>query len=104
MQNGSKYTEISLSPISRYSFALQVALGPRSPKLTIFVRTTTTTTIDIQNDCFTHCACVRGNYREKEISLDQGLELGEVESLDNAVKPKPEPELLILLKRLCMHM
>ena len=58
------YTETSFSPISRYSFVLQVAQGPRSPKLAIFVRTTTTTimttTTDIQTDCFTPCACVQG--------------------------------------------
>ena len=54
------YTETSFSPISRYSFALQVAQGPRWPKLAIFVWTTTTTMTDIQTDCFTPCACARG--------------------------------------------
>ena len=57
VQNNSKYTETSFSPISRYSFVLQVAQGPRSPKLAIFVRTTTT---DGQTNCFTPCACTRG--------------------------------------------
>ena len=61
VQNDSKYTdtETSFSLISRYSFASQVAQGPRSPKLVIFVQTTTT---DIQTDCFSPCACARGNY------------------------------------------
>ena len=65
VQSNSKYTEASFSPISMYSFALQVAQGPRTPKLAIFVRTTTTTTTttDIQTDCFTPCACARGNYQ-----------------------------------------
>ena len=59
---GSKYSETSFSPISRYSFALQVAQGPRSPKLATFVQTTTTTTTtDIQTNCFTPCACAQGN-------------------------------------------
>ena len=44
----------SFSPISTYSFALLVAQAPRSPKQAIFVRTTT-------DDCFTPCACARGN-------------------------------------------
>ena len=58
VQNDLKYTETSFSPISRHSFALQVAQGPRSPKLVIFVRTMT----DIQTDCFTPCACAQGKY------------------------------------------
>ena len=59
VQNDSKYTETSFLPISRYSFALQVAQGPRSPKLPIFMQTTTTT--DIQTDCFTPCTCAWDN-------------------------------------------
>ncbi|MCG8627030.1 MAG: hypothetical protein MJE68_34150 [Proteobacteria bacterium] len=38
---------------------------PRTRNLVIFVPTTTTTTmttIDRQTDCFTPCACARGNY------------------------------------------
>ena len=57
-------TEASFSPIWTYSFALLVAQAPRSPKQVIFVRTTTTTTTtDIQTDCFTPCACARGEVR-----------------------------------------
>ena len=39
---------------------LLVAQAPRSPKQAIFVRTTTTTT----DNCFTPCACARGNKRK----------------------------------------
>ena len=58
VQNDSKYTEASFLPISLYSFAILVAQAPRSPKQVIFVRTTTTT--DIQTDCFIPCACALG--------------------------------------------
>ena len=42
---------------------LQYPQMPRTRDLVIFVpTTTTTTTTDRQTDCFTPCACTRGNY------------------------------------------
>ena len=43
VQSNSKHTEASFSLILMYLFALKVAQGPRTPKLAIFVQTTTTT-------------------------------------------------------------
>ena len=63
--DGHKYALLvtlvaGFSPISRYSFVLQVAQGPRSPKLAIQVRADNDNN-DIQTDCFIPCACARGN-------------------------------------------
>ena len=59
VQNDSKHTEASFSPIPKDSFALQVVQMPRSPRLAIFVTMTT----DIQTDYFTLLRMrVRGNY------------------------------------------
>ena len=55
MPKKSKHTEASFSPISTDSSCLRVAQMPRSPKVVIFVPTTT----DVQTDCFTPCTCAR---------------------------------------------
>ena len=48
------------------------------------------------------------NYRGEQISLGEGLELGEVECIDSAVKPEAEPisdpvTLLPATLRFCVH-
>ena len=52
----SKRIEASFSPMSTDSLYLRVAQMPRSRDIAIFVPTTDKT------DCFTPCACARGNY------------------------------------------
>ena len=53
----SKHTEPSFSPISTDSLSLRVAQMPASRDLAIFVPAND----DDKTDCFTHCACARGN-------------------------------------------
>ena len=57
MPKKSKHTEAGFSPNSTDSSCLRVAQMLRSPKVAIFVPTTTTMT----DDCFTPCTCARGN-------------------------------------------
>ena len=57
MPKKSKHTEAGFSPNLTDSSCLRVAQMPRSPKVAIFVPTTT----DVQTDYFTPCACARGN-------------------------------------------
>ena len=53
-----KRVKTSFSPISTDWLCLQHAQTPRTRDLAIFMLTTT----DGQTDCFTPCACARGNY------------------------------------------
>ena len=50
------------SPISTDWLCLQHTQMPRTQDLETFVLMTTTMTTDGQTDCFTPCACTRGNY------------------------------------------
>ena len=66
VSNDLKHTEANFFGNFDGSVRLRVAQVTRSSKLAIFVLTTTT---DIQNDCFTPCACVRGNYHAQVHTL-----------------------------------
>ena len=59
VSNDLKHVKASFSSDSNRSVCLRITQVPRSSKLAIFVLTTMT---DIQTDCFTPCACVRGNH------------------------------------------
>ena len=70
MQNHSKNTDASFSPIPTDLFDLQVAQVPRSPKLSIFVRTMTTTDIEPITLPLVH---TYGIIRQQDIRLQAAL-------------------------------
>ena len=62
--NDLKHTDARFFSDSKGSIRLRVTQVPRSSKLAIFalLLTMTTTTIDIQTNCFTSCTWAWGNY------------------------------------------
>ena len=70
MPKESKHTEASFSPISTDSLCLLVVQMPRSRDVAIFVPTTD------KNDCFTPCACARGNNLPYSRKFWRGIKFG----------------------------
>ena len=70
MPKESKHTEASFSLIFTVSLCLQVAQIPRSRDMAIFMVTTDRWQTTDKTDCFTPCACARGNNVINSIPLE----------------------------------